>query len=295
MAAIKARPEQAAPTSHAGSAELVMITTLEKAKPYFGPACAGLVVIMLMVFAFIYFRNNQKLHTAKAYQELHSILNIEVGSGQDNPEAIASARQKKEKLDRIRRDFKKTPAAIDAKLHLANIDFSMGKYVDAAAQYAAFYNEFPNYQPLSTMAKLAEAKCYLAKNEFDTAITKYKNIYNNSEISSNQPRHALRAKFQAALCSFLAGHYEEAKVILDDLLASSDDDLIESRAQSLLARIAIIPADDIREAILSSEKKGPLRAPEATEVSTSLTPPGDNEASDTAKQTLDPANDPKSP
>ena len=271
----------------AANLEHTLVNWFLKTKPYILPIVIVLGVALLTVVGIAYFRHKKGMQNAEAYYALHQALAEDAGAKKTDANEEDKEKAKKEKLEKLIKDFPGSPAVKDTRFYLAKVNFSLGKLNEAATQFAEFYKKYPNYEPFSTSARMAEANCLIAKNNFLDAKTKLQAITTDSRLISTNAGIVASATYKTALCDFLLGKYEDAKTTLNSLLASSDDEYMKEKAQSFLAKMEIIPPNDMKNAIISGEEYSSVGAGSAEELDDSAEQSKIEQPDDTLKDTVE--------
>ena len=219
-------------------------------KPLILPIIIIVIVGIIITTMTIVNKNKRDLHIAEAYAELQKAMIISLDDSSDQASLEKKATEKREILDNIIADYSDTSAVIDAEFYKASIDFSLKKYIDAISGFKNFYSKYPDAQPFSIKAKIAEANCYLAQHNFAEARNKFTTVINDSQNAAKLPYFLEQAKFQLVLCNILTDKFEEASTLLNDILASSNDDVLKKKVQSILAKLEIVSGPEFKNAIL---------------------------------------------
>ena len=231
---------------------------------YIFPIIVSLVIIFSIVIGIAYFTSKKDMKNAEAYFVLNQALALNDDSSDENDDE-KDAEVRKKTFQEVIESFPKSPAAKDAKFYLAKIDFDQGKFDEAAQRFSEFYELYPDYEPFSTSARLAEAHCFMEKNDFATAKKRFKSIVDEAQSEPVSSGIFETAKYKLALCNFFLGQVDEAKTILNSLLASSADEALEEKVQSFLAKLDIIPPENLRDAILASNESASPESPDDKE------------------------------
>ena len=136
---------------------------------YILPIVGILVLAFLVVVGVAYFTSKKGMKNAEAYFVLNQALALKADTPADDSDEQKLEETRKEKFQEVIKNFPKSPAVKDAEFYLAKIDFNQDKFDEAARQFAEFYNKYPDYEPFSTSARIAEANCYMGKNDFASA------------------------------------------------------------------------------------------------------------------------------
>ncbi len=237
--------------------ELEFEQALLKIKPFFLPVIIVVFIGIIIGSVVIMNKNKKGKYIADAYAELQEALAITLDDASDEAALAKEATKKREMLVAIIANYADTPAAIEAGFYKATIDLTLKDYVGAISGFKEFYKNYPNVQPFSIKAKIAEANSYLAQQNFSEAIAKFKSIVNQSEYAAKQSHFQEQAMFQLALCNLLTDNFEESTKLLNDILASSNDDVLKEKAQAVLAKLEIVSGPELKKAILPLADSSP--------------------------------------
>ncbi len=135
----------------------------------------GVLVAAALVFGIVFFINGQKQKDLEASKLLNEAHQVFLQSGQVAPEQAAAAYgQAYAKFQAVASTYDGTPQAQDAKLGMANAQYAMGKFDDAARTYGELDSgkngdaigalaAFGKARSLEALGKAADAKnAYLA-------------------------------------------------------------------------------------------------------------------------------------
>jgi hypothetical protein len=108
--------------------------------------------------------------------------------------------------------------------------------------FASNYNAQTNSKPLPSVAKLAMARAFWWQGDYASS-----RLHANEAIAtSNDLSVSLRAKLEIAICDFFEGKWDEAKIILEELLSRQ---LVDSRVigwgKLILGTIVGIRGEDV--------------------------------------------------
>ncbi len=257
---------------------------LLKVKPFILPIIIIILIGIIICTVTIMNKKKKGKYIAEAYAELQEALAISLDDSSDQESLDKNAAKKREILDNIIANYSDTPAAIEASFYKATIHSSLKNYIDAIAGFNEFYKSYPNVQPFSIKAKIAEANSYLAQQNFAEATSKFKVIVDNSQNAAKQPHFMEQAKFQLVLCNLLTDNFEESTKLLNDILASSNDDVLKEKAQSILAKLEIVSGSELKKAILPLADSSPVEDENSAEDSSPVEEENSAEGSSTAKE-----------
>ena len=233
--------------------ELMLVNQFLKIKPFIIPIVIIVGVALSIVVGIAFLRHKKGIKNAEVYYKLHQALAEDSEANKANTNEDEKEKAKKERLEKLMMEFPTSPVVKDAKFYLAKVNFNLGKLNEAARQFVEFYEEYPEYEPFTTSARMAEANCLIAKRDFLEAKSKLQAISTDPQLISTNSGIVADATYKVALCDFLLGKFEETKTTLNSLLASSDNEFIKEKAQSFLAKMEIIPPSDMKEAIIPSK------------------------------------------
>jgi predicted negative regulator of RcsB-dependent stress response len=119
-------------------------------------------------------------------------------------------------LDQVAREFSGTYAALEALSRLADEQYRVGKYADAAGTYERILREFPSH-PLAESARLGLAEIQEAEGKFEAAKGSYATI-----VESNPTGFTVNAaKMGMARCSEALGQSKEARQFYEEVLVGA--------------------------------------------------------------------------
>ncbi len=216
------------------------------------PLLIGLGIVILIVLTASFIIYNHKVSHGKAYHTLQSCLPLNFDNIMDQSEKIKLYDLKRGKLESLITDEAESAPAIEARFYLATLDFSMGKYTEAATQYTEFYTKYPDYKPFSDRAYMGEANALFAQKKFEQAKNKYQFISEDQRFKNDSSALSYKAQFQWAVCSLLTDKVEEGQKQLNNILAAPTSATLKERVQSLLGILKIIPLDELKNRLVSA-------------------------------------------
>jgi len=155
-------------------------------------------------------------------------------------------------------DYPNSEFAAEALYKLAEVYFNNAQFKEAGLLYDKLISEF-YYTEYSTLAKQNIVDTYLARKEYDKAISFYQNelskIPLNDEVLRNQVASdaKINAVFKIGKAYFNIGNWQEARNNLSTYLKLSNDNRFKSEAYLLLGD-TYYNFNDIESAINSYEK-----------------------------------------
>lgn len=216
-------------------------------------ALQAAIIIALGVFAATVYtgrRRERDQHVAEAYGLLALALPLEKNTfGMPPPDAGDEAEEKRKVLQRVIDEFADTPAAIEAQLYGAKLDFAEEKFEAAARQFRDFYLTFPAQPPLTGLARLGEADCLVELGRLPAALEAFRLAADTK--AGGDSMVAGEARYKGALCAAVAGDYKAAKELLNELLGASTDEFLRRRAESLLGKLRYVPPAEMKNLLPS--------------------------------------------
>lgn len=119
-------------------------------------------------------------------------------------------------LDQVAREFAGTYAALEALSRLADEQYHVGKYADAAGTFERILREFPSH-PLAESARLGLAGIQEAEGNFEPAKRSYATIIESNPTGFN----VTAAKMGMARCSEALGQSKEARQLYEEVTVSA--------------------------------------------------------------------------
>ncbi len=216
---------------------------MTKAKPYMVQAGIAIAVVVIILVVVVSRRSSRNSETAEAFALLEEGVNLVTPFTLINEkQAKTKIQEKRTKMEEILDKYPATPAAIDARFHLAKIEYSLKNYDAAAAKFAEFYGEYTDQQPLTALAYLGEANSIMSKEDHAGAIAKFQNIYSNADIHGGNFNIAREAKNQAAICHLLSDNRAGAKALLTELASDAAASAADrKRTQQIIDKLKILP------------------------------------------------------
>ena len=259
---------QDTPLAQLDKMEIVLETAIMKCKPFVIPVLVIIGIFILVVGIFTYVTNKKKDTIGSAYKDLEYALAIDIRDSGQTEIKDEKVTEKRKKYKDLIANYPNTSAAIDAEFYLAKLDFSMGNYEKAGKGFSEFHSKFIDYQPMATLALVSEASSIFASGQIKESKIKLEAISKDPEIMENYPHIISEVNFKRALCELLTSQYDEAKALLNGLLASESNEFIKNKAQSFLAKMEILSPEEIKNSILMEKTAKESGEEEAVDVLT---------------------------
>lgn len=208
---------------------------------------AGIGMLAVVVIAGIIVAANRarereaRAEEAAAYAPLNEAMTMSTSTGmtgETDPEALAERRAA---FEAVIAEHPDSQAAIDARAQLAALEFTAGNYDTALEGFRSFVADYPNQEPLTSLARLGEGDCLLAMDKLEDALKVYETAANAVAQSANPPA-ADRARLKAAVVAAMLGREELAREHLNQVILS-DSQFVKQTAQMLLDRLDIVPVE----------------------------------------------------
>ncbi len=169
-------------------------------------------------------------------------------------------RKSQGKMEQLIKDHAGTGAAKDAKFYLAQAEYQLGNYSEAATRYRDFAAAHPDRMPLTALAQFGAADSLIAQGKLDEAYKILKDAAKPLAGSSEQMQ--ARASYRAAFCAALQGKYDVAEANLNTVLAGKGTSQpLRDNAERLKDMMKITSPEDFK--VLASGLPAP-KQPEKT-------------------------------
>ena len=116
-------------------------------------------------------------------------------------------------LEQVVKDYPQQEVAAQALLRLADMQYSVGRYTDAASSYQKFLKDFPNHA-LGDSAQFGLAAVAEAQGQYEQARAQY------NTMAGGRSYVSVGARLGVARCTELLGQVREARQLYEELKAS---------------------------------------------------------------------------
>jgi len=147
-------------------------------------------------------------------------------------EQMLSSAQTPEQIEEVINNYKSTPTAPAALLHLARTHFNNGDTAAARANYERFVKDYKKHS-LKPQADFGLAYCTEAEGNFDAAAKQLKEFIEKNANSYLIPS----ATIAMARCIEQTGDLKAARIILEDFLAANPDSQWVNTAENALTQL----------------------------------------------------------
>jgi predicted negative regulator of RcsB-dependent stress response len=225
--------------------ESQMILFLDKAKKLALPVGIALLVLIVAAVVAVKARTARREAQASAQAALSLALGEPISPFAPVEERQAKYEERITRLKGVITQHSGSQAAISAAYYIARTQYEQGKHKEAAESFAKFVTDYPTQQPLTPLAAMGEANALVDQEQYQEAYDKFVTIGTPGTLT-NDVMLVARAKYRAALCAVVLAKPDNARGLLDEVLASQAGQELKDKAQALLDKVDMIKPDDLK-------------------------------------------------
>ncbi len=236
-------------------AEHHVISIILKIKRMLLPALIVIAVLLVALIIIANMRGSAREAKAKGYASLAAALDngAEYAFGE---ERVQKLDERKAKLLAVLDDHSGSPAAAAADFHLARTEFMMGNFEVARQRFAAFVETHGDQRDFAAQAMIGEANALVELGDYQKAMDKFLAVGTYADTTQDAVL-VNQAKYRAALCALALQKVDEAKKLLEDILAAPIAEEAKESAQELMSQIKILPAEAWVDIATEEEPQAP--------------------------------------
>ena len=193
------KPENTTPETPAAAVPSDIAQIMQLLKDYLLPIGVGLLIAIVIIVGYGMYKSNKSAKSEEAAAALMQARNLE-------------------DIQRVAKEYKKTPAGPAALLGLANNYLQSGQTPMAKTTYDQFITEYPQHIMVPS-AELGKAYCIEAEGDFNSAITAFQEFVKNNPDYFMTPEAIL----SQGRCLEQLGRYDDAIIVYENFLAENPE------------------------------------------------------------------------
>lgn len=246
-------PEQLADTTKLEDSLVLLIDNLKK---YVVPAIVLVVVLMIVAMVISRQQSASEAAAGEAFAALSEAMTMNLPPEPDEAAEQAALEGRLVKLDSVIANFPDSDVAKRAAFAKAKTYYSLEQYEKAAESFGSFAQTYPGEAPYTALAYMGQGNALVEQGDIDAALETFLTITKLGENAADTNILG-QAKFRAALCAAVTGDKDQARTLLEELLASPIDEFLKQRTQEALDNLDTFPTELLQQLDEPLEEEAP--------------------------------------